>query len=268
MRRCALPPAAPPPPPRPTNARPAVMFGASGSWYYKQLAGLDRAPASRSWQRLVISPPGDADTLSQLSFASASIDTTMGLAASSWDVTGGAYPGASCGTVPEKGDLTLSCVGGVFNSVVFASYGDPLGSCAAGFTRNASCDAATSHDVVAAACLGKAACTVPATTAAFGGNDPCLDVVKRLSVVLAGTCKATVYALTTTVPVGGTAVVTVPCMGAAATATITEGAATVWAAGAFVAGTPGVFAGAATPDGRAVAFDVGSGTFAFAVTSA
>ena len=56
--------------------------------------------------------------------------------------------------------------------------------------------------------------------------------------------------------------------GAAATATITEGAATVWAAGAFVAGTPGVFAGAATPDGRAVAFDVGSGTFAFAVTSA
>ena len=196
------------------------MFGASGSWYYKQLAGLDRAPASRSWQRLVIAPPGDADTLSQLSYASASIDTTMGLAASSWDVTGGFYPGATCGTVPENGNLSLSCVGGVFNSVVFASYGDPLGSCAAGFTRNASCDAATSHDVVAAACAGKAACTLPATTAAFGGHDPCLDVVKRLSVVLAGTCKETVYSLSTTVPVGSTAAVTVPCMGAAATATI------------------------------------------------
>ena len=70
--------------------------------------GTDDVESKYAWQRLVIAPPGDADTLSQLSFASASIDTTMGLAASSWDVTGGAYPDAVCGAAPENGMLTPS----------------------------------------------------------------------------------------------------------------------------------------------------------------
>jgi hypothetical protein len=246
---------------------PSIPNGA-GSWYYKQLAGLDRAPDSRSWQRLVIAPPGDADTLSQLSFASASIDTTMGLAAASWDVSGGAYPGAVCGSARENSNLTLTCAGGVFSGITFASYGRPLGSCAAGFALNASCDSAKSRDVVSAACLGKASCTLSATTAAFGGEDPCQNVVKDLSVVLSGSCKGTLYTLATTVPVGGTAQVIVPAMGAAAAASINEGAAAVWRAGAFVPGTPGITAAAATADGSAVAFAVGSGSYIFTVIEA
>ena len=46
---------------------------------------------------------------------------------------------------------------------------------------------------------------------------------------------------------------------------ITEGGATVWAAGAFVPGTPGVSAGAVGPDGASVVFAVGSGTYEFKV---
>lgn len=249
-------------------SRNHIMFGASGSWYYKQLAGLDRAPASRSWQQLVIAPPGDADTLSQLQYASAAIDTTMGLATVSWDVSGGAYPGAFCGEAPEKGSITATCVGGTFDDVVYASYGTPLGSCAAGFTTNASCTAVHSYDVVAAACLNKASCTLPATTAAFGNQDPCFDVVKRLAVVLKGkTCKSVAYSLASTVPVGSTATVAVPTLGAAASSTITEGAATVWTGGAFVPGTPGVTAGAAGADGTSVVFAVGSGSYNFVVTA-
>ena len=248
-------------------SRNHIMFGASGSWYYKQLAGLDRAEDSRSWQRLVIAPPGDADTLSQLSYAQASIDTPMGRAASSWDVSGGAYPGASCGSVDENQNLTLTCVGGVFSSVVYASYGKPLGSCAAGFTTNSSCSAPQSAAVVSARCLGKAACTIDATSATFGG-DPCFDVRKALAVALAGSCKATIYTLGATVPVGGTAVVSVPTLGAAATATITEGGNSVWAGNAFVPGTPGISAGSAAASGVAVDFAVGSGTYAFAVVTA
>ena len=250
-----------------TASRNHIMFGASGSWYFKQLAGLDRAVDSRSWQRLAIAPPGDADTLSQLSYAQASIDTTMGLVSSSWDVSGGAYPGASCGGVEEKQNLTLTCVGGVFNRVVYASYGKPLGSCAAGFTTNSSCNAPQSAAVVSARCLGKAACTIDASSTTFGG-DPCFDVVKSLAVVLAGTCKATIYSLAVTVPVGGTADVVVPTLGAADSVVIAEGASTVWAGGAFVPGTPGVISGAPAANGLAVTFAVGSGSYAFAVSTA
>ena len=58
-------------------------FGGSGSWYYSTLAGLGRVPGSRSWAALAIAPPA-GDVLLNLTWASASIDTPMGLVAVSW----------------------------------------------------------------------------------------------------------------------------------------------------------------------------------------
>lgn len=252
-----------------------IMFGGTGSWYYTTLAGLGRAPGSRSWQSLAIAPPADDDTLSQLTWASASVDSPMGLAAAAWTAPPAGEAGAVCGTAAEKDTLTLTCnhahADATFDAVAFASFGTPGGSCAAGLAVNASCNAPSSTSVVAAACVGKPACSLPATVAAFGGTDPCYDVVKRLSVALTGSrCAAPLYTLSVTVPAGGSATVRVPTRGAGpARATVTEGGTPVWAGGAFRPGAvPGVTSGAAAPDGSGVVLTVGSGTYAFAAVAA
>ena len=200
--------------------------------------------------------------------ASASLDTSMGLAQSSW-VTGKGLGNGFCGEVPENSNLTLTCldVGGkigskVFTKVDFASFGTPTGSCQDGFVANPACNAPKSVNVVQDACVNKSTCTVPATNQAFGG-DPCHGHTKTLAVQLSGTCGQKQYELTTTVPVGGVAQVTVPVPGTHedAAVTITEGTQTVWANGAFVPGVSGVRAGKKTSTGYT--FDVGSGTFHF-----
>ena len=247
------------------------MFGAPGAWYYKSIAGLDRAPSSRSYANLVIRPPPADDIIYSdgnlsLTWAAASIDSGMGMVASAWNTQPGGN-GAQCGTVAENADLELECPGGTFSGVAFASFGTPTGSCPGPFAKG-SCDAASSVDVVTKLCVGKASCTVPATNAGFGG-DPCVNTPKTLAVSLAGQCGAPVgvrkFALQTTVPVGGTAQVIVPAWGPAASATITEGGAKVWTAGAFVPGTAGVMAGAASADGLNVELTVVSGSYSFIV---
>ena len=65
------------------NSRNHQLFGVTGGWYFSALAGLGRAPGSRSWTRLAIAPP-DGAVLANLTWAAASIDTPMGLASSSW----------------------------------------------------------------------------------------------------------------------------------------------------------------------------------------
>ena len=58
--------------------------------------------------------------------ASASIDTPIGTASSSWSTQ---VPNGNCGTVPENSVLNLTCVGGTFTGVAFASFGTPQGEC-------------------------------------------------------------------------------------------------------------------------------------------
>lgn len=170
----------------------------------------------------------------------------------------------------EKGNLTLTCGSGsaAFTGVAFASYGAPTGGCtgASPPAINATCNANTSVAVVAAACVGKHSCKIPATTDTFGGADPCFDVVKRLLVVLEGPCGVPIYSVQATLPPNAAGTVRVPTLSKAPSAvTITEGGATVWKAGAFVPGTPGVTGATADPTGaNAVVFSVGSGAYAFA----
>ena len=158
---------------------PCSMFGAAGKWYYSTLAGLGRAPASRSWKNLVIAPPGPTFDGrmsvygSNVSWAAASIDTPMGLVSNAWS-TLPASSGGLCGTAPENGEVYLSCDGGTFSAVAFASFGTPTGDCVKGFNTS-SCNAADSVAAVSAACIGKSSCTVPATNAFFNG-DPCQNI--------------------------------------------------------------------------------------------
>ena len=84
-----------------------------------------------------------------------------------------------CASVLNLDTLSMFCAAGTINAITFASYGTPSGACGS-WAVNASCNAARSMEIVQAACLGKAMCSVPADTPTFG--DPCYDTVKHLDV--------------------------------------------------------------------------------------
>jgi len=68
--------------------------------------------------------------------------------------------------------LNLSCDGDeLMHAVIFASFGNPSGTCEEGF-KSGSCDAANANatKVVTALCLGKQHCVVPATPLLYGGD--------------------------------------------------------------------------------------------------
>ena len=84
--------------------------------------------------------------------------------------------------------VRLSCAqpGATIATIVFASYGTPvtLGPC--GNWTAGSCDAGrVARDVIAAACVGAPACSVPTFGGLFGdpGYDPCPAVSKSLAIV-------------------------------------------------------------------------------------
>ena len=82
-------------------------------------------------------------------------------------------PVATCDIAQENfRRVTVGCSEGFITSVVFAEFGQPIGSCNSGFQKSKSCHAEKSQSVVEKLCLGKVFCTVPATATTFGG-EPC-----------------------------------------------------------------------------------------------
>ena len=85
-----------------------------------------------------------------------------------------------CGSAAQNKTLSLACPAGqTITSITFASFGTPKGTCG-GYTLG-SCNSTNSKSIVSTACLGKASCSVPSTTTAFGGN-PCPGTSKTLDV--------------------------------------------------------------------------------------
>jgi hypothetical protein len=84
-----------------------------------------------------------------------------------------------CGTAAEDASLTVSCPAGqIIDSVVFASYGTPSGSC--GSFAVGDCNAESSAAMVQTLCAGKRTCSVTAANGTFG--DPCHNTTKRLAI--------------------------------------------------------------------------------------
>ncbi|KAL9229534.1 hypothetical protein vseg_004991 [Gypsophila vaccaria] len=76
--------------------------------------------------------------------------------------------------------LHLQCASSQYiSSITFASFGTPLGTC--GKYKKGKCHAPTSYSILRKRCVGKQKCAVAITNRNFG-NDPCPDVLKRLSV--------------------------------------------------------------------------------------
>ena len=77
--------------------------------------------------------------------------------------------------------MTLTCESGTISEVLFASYGNPLGTCSGGLQVNASCNSENSMSVVEKMCVGKKSCSVPASNQVFL-KDPCVNVSKSLAI--------------------------------------------------------------------------------------
>lgn len=240
---------------------------------FSSLAGLRRDDPvnAPSWKTVTITPP-EPSVWETLSFASASIDTPVGLVAGGWATSDAPATNTSeCGSAQwEDSFISLSCQSdnvydrAAFTKVLFASFGTPSGSCG-GLPPpivNASCNANNSVSVVEELCLGRTACSVNVTDAVFG--DPCKGTPKHMIVVLECSTRAYSFVTSATVPVGSTAFVTVPVRGTTQLlALVTEGGEPVWGNGSFVPGDPGVFGADALADGSGVRFSVGSGEFTF-----
>jgi hypothetical protein len=142
--------------------------------------------------------------------------------------TDGVAPQTCAAAVPEGADAVFACgAGATITGVTFASFGTPTGTCATGFSAGA-CDAGGSRAVVAAACVGLAACSIPVDVASFG--DPCNGVHK----VFSGT---------------------VACS--------TGGAGVLFANGSFVPGVPGVVGATVDAASSTLSVTTGSGVYAF-----
>ncbi|KAG5089440.1 hypothetical protein JHK86_002052 [Glycine max] len=79
---------------------------------------------------------------------------------------------------PPKVHLHCS-PGQTISSIKFASFGTPLGTC--GNYEKGVCHSSTSHATLEKKCIGKPRCTVTVSNSNFG-QDPCPNVLKRLSV--------------------------------------------------------------------------------------
>lgn len=86
--------------------------------------------------------------------------------------------GTVCNTVNEGSVLSLTAPSGVFTNVVFASYGNPTGSC--GNYSMGWCNAPNSVSTVSGFLLGQSTANITADNNNFG--DPCNGTPKRLAV--------------------------------------------------------------------------------------
>ena len=245
------------------NSRAHIMQGSVGAWLYTDVAGIDQQPASAGYESLLLWPR--ATTHPNLTSASGSFQSIRGAVAVDWAAAPSAFslratvpanavaevrlpfprgtaPGALLATegappqtcaakAPENTSVRFACPGGAtVSGVAFASFGTPSGACGA-FAVGA-CNAANSTAVVAAACVGLGACTIPVTNAEFGA-DPCNGTVKWFSGAVA-------------------------CTGAG-------GSGVVFANGTYVPGVPGVTGARVDAESSTLSVSVGSGNYALAL---
>jgi hypothetical protein len=189
-----------------------------------------------------------------LTTANAAITTGRGRISSSWRLVSCPAPAPppqptpapvtkkTCDVVLGKdkyqtnttGILDLDCGPAmVVDEILFADFGLSDGSCAEGFTVNSSCSSSHSVDVVKTLCRDQQRCSILIGPKTFGG-DPCLGVPKHLAVNVSCTAAAPTPSTPTpappappvyaprhfewhiSVPVGSTAIVHVPLLGATA----------------------------------------------------
>ena len=231
-------------------------------------------------------PPASAAAAQPLNFASGSMATPRGEVQVSWSRLPAPPPppaAGTCGATEEADEpgmafVNISCGAPrrAIAGLAFVRFGRPSGACGgAPFAADPACNSPTAPGLVAAACVGREACSIAVDFRVLG--DACAG--KKWLAVNASGCSGSppppppppplrTAQLNISLPVGLPAGVRLP---ASARATVTEGGALVWAGGAFVPGVAGVVAGRAVAGGGGAAeveLEVLSGEYSFDVLEA
>ncbi len=253
------------------DSRNHHMFSSVSGWMMTDMVGLSQPKESYGFQEIHFHPARILD----LSHASVSIQHPKPIKLS-WKRSGG----IQCAKNPEtrsslnpglpKGEgLKLSCGedGGVISEVLFASFGNPTGTC--GWYRRGSCHAENSAEEVKKLCLGKSSCEVP-TSSDFWGRG-CSAVPNRwLSVAVqcqsqkraSPDYKFSSIRVELDVPVGSKGVVFLPAHGKS-NLKVWEGEKLVWGGGKMEAVIPGVLAGEWLLAQDSLRLDLVSGSYVF-----
>jgi len=243
------------------NSRNHIMFGSVSGWFHTALAGFKHDNDAAGFTHIKIIPQ-IYSTMMPLLYVDDSLNTIRGEVRVSWQISNGS---GICGSVPENTVLTLTCPVGTdtINKIVFASFGTPTGACP-NFDKG-SCDSSNSVSILSSACLGKTSCSVNASDNVFG--DPCYGTAKSLAAIVQCTSTATqLYTLSVIIPVTSTAQVHVPTAGTDITRLmVQESGMTIWQNSAFMAGPTGIYSAAV--NGSTIAFEIGSGSYSFLVST-
>lgn len=165
------------------NSRNHHMFSSVSSWMQIDMVGLKQQEGTYGYTAL------DLYLAQSLDLSSASIELQHPKSIKySWQRQGGLQCGKAAEdqsslnpTLPNYGGLSITCGEGTITKVVFASFGNPEGSC--GYQRYGNCHSPDSLKIVEELCLNKTQCTIP-TGATNWRNTSCPGIMKWLSVAL------------------------------------------------------------------------------------
>ena len=149
------------------NSRNHHMYSSFSAYLVQSVAGMSQAKGSAGYAELDLRP----SRAYALHGASTTLELAHGDAHFSWERSGGTQRDK----VAEGDVAELSCGphGGRIVGVDFASFGTPTARGVAGFgmVQHATCHASRSKAVVAALCVGRTSCTVPASKSTFETSD-------------------------------------------------------------------------------------------------
>ena len=171
-----------------TRAVPYMNDGSNSgdvtSWMMQNPHRLNLGQLSLVWRAAAGSQPLQLD---QIANASQALRLWTGALESNFSLL--APPSPTCSLTEDNDVAAFSCAaaGGVIASVPFASYGQPTGSCEAGFAVSPTCNSPNSSAALAALCVGKPSCSLLINFQA-GFGDPCPGQAKRLAANV--TCSA------------------------------------------------------------------------------
>lgn len=163
------------------NSRNHHMFSSISSWLQTDMIGLQQREGSIGFKGLELHPAQCLD----LSSARIELEHPKPIKYS-WHRRGG----LQCGKAPQDkslrndGRLRISCGEGFISKVLFASFGNPEGTC--GHHRTGSCHYPQSLKVVEQHCLNKTECEIPTSTEHWSpSQDLCPEIeLKWLTVAV------------------------------------------------------------------------------------
>lgn len=239
------------------GSRNHIMFGTQSTYYYTILAGIQQSRNSVAYQHIIIKPYIDLRS-DKLTYVSASINTIRGQIIVQWRL----YIPKVCGYATQNKQIQLQCIAslGTIQSIEFASYGTPSGTC--GEYHIGQCHAQNTVSIIASHCINHTSCIIDVTPSYFNHRDPCPGTQKSVAIQASG-CYTSRLSLDIQLPVGGVSDVYIPLLGSDINDTvILVNNIIIWQHNQFIS-TGGILHGVYNIDSHSIQLTVGNGIYKF-----